>query len=276
MTNTPLRIRTWYYQHFDADYALDVPEEGFEGWKQEVLEFSCRQTALVIMHAWDCGTFDQFPGWHRCVPYIPRAAEIAREVFPPLLRVVRNSPMPVFHVVAGGEYYKSTPGYLRAVALAGPSPNPLEKIAPEPHLEKLQTFRRDHVHPGAHNLEDVKRGFERLDFAPEARPLDQEGVAENGDQLFSLCKEAGVNHLVYCGFAINWCLLLSPGGMRDMQQRGLLCSALRQATTAVESKETAETELCKETGLWRVALLYGFVFDVDDFMQALAAYPAPT
>ena len=50
-----------------------------------------------------------------------------------------------------------------------------------------------------------------------------------------------------------------------------MCSAVRQAETAVENKETARRELGKELGLWRVALAFGFVFDVDDLVGALAA-----
>ena len=56
-----------------------------------------------------------------------------------------------------------------------------------------------------------------------------------------------------------------------MSRRGLMCSAVRQAVTAVENKETARRELGKELGLWRVALAFGFVFDVDDLVGALAA-----
>lgn len=73
---------------------------------------------------------------------------------------------------------------------------------------------------GKHNQADVNRGFARLDFAPEARPAGEEVVAEDGDKLFGLCRAAGVNHLIYAGFANNWCLLLSPGGMHDMSGRG--------------------------------------------------------
>jgi hypothetical protein len=76
-------------------------------------------------------------------------------------------------------------------------------------------------------------------------------------------------NLIYAGFAINWCLLMSPGGMLDMSRHGVMCSALRQAVTAVENKETARRELCKEIALWRVALAFGFVFDVADFMAAI-------
>lgn len=267
-----LNIPVYYYQHFDADYALDVPEEGFGGWKRETLPFSRDHTALVVMHAWDAGTREDFPGWWRCVPYIPRANVIAEKVFPPLLAAVRNSGLPLFHVVGGGDYYKNLPGYKRAVELAGPAPAEPEKISSDLVLDRLREFRDDHVFVGAHNAKDVSRGFARLDFPGPARPVGDEGVAENGHQLFALCKEKGVNHLVYVGFAINWCLLLSPGGMAEMAHRhGMMCSTIRQATTAVENKESARKEWCKELALWRTALAFGFVFDLDDFTGALKA-----
>jgi hypothetical protein len=94
-------------------------------------------------------------------------------------------------------------------------------------------------------------------------------VAEDDHQLFALCERDGITHLVYVGFAINWCLLASPGGMIDMSRRGLMCSTIRQATTAVENKETARLQLCKEEALWRVALAFGFVYDVEDFVMAI-------
>lgn len=265
------RIPAWYYQHFDADFSLDVPEEGFGGWKQEPLEFSLDHTALVVMHAWDGGTREEYPGWWRCVPYLARSEVILRDVFPPLLAAARASGLSVFHVVGGGDYYKDLPGYRHAVALAGDAPPALEQIPRDDARRRLDAFRSAKVFVGAHNAEDVRRGFARLDFAAEARPADGEGIAENSPQLFALCRERGINHLVYCGFAVNWCLLLSPGGMAEMHGRGMMCSVLRQAVTAVENRESARQEWCKELALWRVALAFGFVFDVADFLTALRA-----
>jgi len=221
------------------------------------------------MHAWDCGTPEEYPGWYRCVEYIPRANRICREVFPPLLAAIRRSPLPLYHVVGGGNYYRHLPGYMRAAALAGPAPEPPPLVASDPVLDGLHAFRSTTVFVGEHNQSDVARGFERLDFAPEARPYGDEGVAENGHQLGALCRADGINHLIYMGFAINWCLLLSPGGMHEMSQRGVMCSAIRQAVTAVENRESARRELHKEEGLWRVALAFGFVFDADDVIRAL-------
>ena len=64
---------------------------------------------------------------------------------------------------------------------------------------------------------------------------------------------------------------MSPGGMIDMSRHGVMCSAIRQAVTAVENKETAPTEAAKELALWRVSVMFGFVFDVDDLVDALSA-----
>jgi len=264
-----LSVPCEYYQQFDADFSRDVPAEGYGGWKKGRIQISLDHTAVVVMHAWDCGTVEQYPGWYRAVEYLPRASRIVREVFPGLLAAVRRSPLKVFHVVGGGVYYQEYPGYKKAVALAGPKPAGPEKMASDKVLDQLRRFKEEHVFVGLHNKPDVERGFKEVDFPPQARPEGDEGIAADGHQLFALCRQAGVNHLIYAGFAINWCLLLSPGGMADMQQRGLMCSAFRQAVTAVENKETARRELCKEIGLWRVSLAFGFVFDVEDFLGAL-------
>jgi len=261
-----ITLKTHYYEQFDADYDLDVPAEGYGGWKTAELEINPERTAVVVMHAWDCGTYEEYPGWWRRVEYIPRAHEICRTVFPPLLAAVRKSPLRLFHVVGGGDYYKSYPGHRVATELAGPSPNSPEQIESDPVLDALRQFKTSLQ---KHNEQDTQRGFKKVAFPTEAEPAGDEGIAENAHQLLALCKHHGVNHLVYAGFAINWCLLLSPGGMAGMSKHGIMCSALRQAVTAVENRETARHELCKEIALWRVALAFGYVFDVEDFVRAV-------
>lgn len=260
-----------YYAQFDADFTRDVPAEGFGGWQQAEVEFSLRHTAVVLMHAWDTGTRDRYPGWHRAVEYIPRADQICQTVLPPLLAAVRASPLPLFHVVGGGDYYRRHPGYLHTARLAGPAPAPPAAVATDPSLERLRRFRRDQVFPGAANQQDVARGVTDLGFAAGAEPLAGEAIAEDSHQLLALCRQTGVNHLLYAGFAINWCLLLSPGGMAEMSRHGLMCSVLRQAVTAVENKETARHELAKELALWRIAVEFGFVVEVDELCAALNA-----
>lgn len=265
-----VKIPTYYYQHFGADYSLEVPGEGFGGWKKAELPLNLEKTAIVVMHAWDCGTYEQYPGWHRAVEYIPRAVEICKTQFPRILKPAREKKLKIYHVVGGTEYYENLPGYLKAVSLSSSKKEEYEKVDPDEVYNKLIDFKTMEGHPGKDNIDDINRGISNMNFMTEAMPYNDEGVAENAEQLFALCKNDGVNHLIYIGFAINWCLLLSPGGMADMQKRGLLCSTIRQAVTAVENKETAREQLCKEIGLWRVALAFGYVYDSDDFIQCIS------
>ena len=253
----PITLQADYYQQFDADLSLDVPGEGYRGWQQADLEIDLDHTAVVVMHAWETGRPDHYPGWYRAVEYMPRAKQILEEIFPDLLTAVRAAGITLFHVVGGGDYYQQSAGYQRAVALAG-AEAPLITVPTDPTVEALQRFRARHVFVGERNEADVAAGFAKLDFAPTARPQGEEGVAENAHQLMALCLDAGINHLIYTGFA-----------MVDMRRHGLLCSVLRQAVTAVENKESARTEAHKAEALWRVALAFGFVFDLNNFVRQL-------
>lgn len=272
-----MRLPAQLYRQFDADPARDVPGEGYGGWHTVETELAPRRTALVVMHAWDCGAPHEFPGWRRAVEYMPRAERILAEVFPPLLAAVRQSPLPVFHVVGGNhDYYSHLPGYQQTALLVRDTRAPL-LVPRDAMFGRLQQLRTTAGSPGTHNTADLTAGFARLDFAPVARPVGDEPIAKNGDQLAALCRTQGINHLIYTGFALNWCLLMSPGGMVDMSRHGCLCSTIIEATTAVENRETAREEREKAQALWRVSLEFGFVFRLADFLAALKpAVPAPS
>ncbi len=264
-----MRLPAQFYRQFDADPTRPVPGEAYGGWHTVNVELAPTHTALVVMHAWECGAPEEYPGWRRAVEYHPRATKILAEVFPPLLAAVRASPLPVFHVVGGGkDYYSHLPGYRRALQLTGGGHVPAQ-VAPDPVYQTLQRQRTAQAFPGMHNTADIAAGFARLDFAPAARPVGDEGVAENGDQLAALCRAHGINHLIYAGFALNWCLLMSPGGMVDMRRHGCLCSTIAEAVTAVENGETAREEREKQQALWRVSVEFGLVFQLADFLKAL-------
>ncbi len=265
-----IEVATNYYQHFDADFELEIPGEGFGGWKKRPLPIDLDTTAVVVMHAWDTGSREQYPGWHRVVEYMTRAGEIGAAVFPRLLGSIRQAGVRLIHVVSpGDDYYRHYLGYRTTLQLAGEEPEEVERMKPDPVMKQLQAFRHRHVFPGAHNEADIRSGFSRISFLESCEPQGEESIAATSHQLFALCRQAGITHLIYTGFAINWCLLLSPGGMADMSKHGIMCSAIRQAVTAVENRETARLQSNKEEALWRVGLAFGFVYDADDWIAAL-------
>jgi len=258
-----------YYQQFDADYQLEYPCQGYTGWQESNIDINVDRTALVVMHAWDLGTPDEYPGQHRATGELLHSYEVCKNVFPDLLKTVRNSQMPLFHVVGFGQYYQDYPGHKQTCELAGPEPEAPERMPSDPIADKICKFRHDNCFPGEHNQADITAAFKNLKFPKEAEPKGDEGIAQNAHQLFALCKKHNINHLIYVGFNINWCLLMSAGGMQDMSKRGLICSTIREGVVAVESKESAKGCLYKEEGLWRTSVAFGLVFDVESFKTTL-------
>lgn len=268
LPETTITIPGWIYRQLDADSSRAVPGEGYGGWlKVPDLPFAPEHSALIVMHAWYVGKPGEFPGWERAVEYHVRARPIIRDYYPKLLAAARRAGLKVIHVVGDGRH-TNRPEYRESVRLAGEEPAS-ERIAPDPVWSYYQRFRVRESHPGENNLADIERGMLGRDFPPEVEPQPGEAIVSTSKQLFARCREEGVNHLVYTGFALNWCLLVSPGGMLDMSRYNVVCSTIREVTTAVENKETAATETAKAVALWRVALAYGFVYDFADFVGAL-------
>jgi len=263
-----IKLPTYYYQQFDADYSLEVPGEGYGGWRKENLEINLDKTAVVLMHAINYGTMEQVPGVFRACEYIPRAYNVGKNIMPRLLQAIRESGMKLFHVSAGSSYCKDYAGYKKVLELAGESTG-FEQVEQDPVLQRLREFKRDYGFPGKHNLESYKVMAEISAFPEEEKPQGDEEVVLDEKQLFKLCKHYGINHLIYIGYNINWCIQFSSGGFMHLYRHGIMCSTIREAVTAVENKETARLGLGKELALWTIAVGFGFVYDVDDFIKAI-------
>ncbi|MCF3650268.1 isochorismatase family protein [Synoicihabitans lomoniglobus] len=232
-------------------HQFDGPHDS--AWHRPTLEFSAAHTAVVVMHAWTPPAPGTLPGWVHAVPYLTTTRHILRDVFPPLLTTVRAAGLAVYHV-------------------SGCTPPPAKEPAvPDETWNALTAYRAREVFPGAANQADVAIGLANRSLAPEAAPREGEPVVEDADALHAACRERGINHLIYIGFAINWCLLMSPAGMVDMRRRGYLCSTIAEATTAVESRESAAHNDEYRQALWRVAVEFGFVFKLKNFTAALTS-----
>jgi len=269
--NDKIKVRSQSYRQHEADYSQEVPAEAFGGWQENIIEISPSHTAIVVMHTFDFGTSDNNPRTFKSTEYIPRSYKICRQVLKPFLSTLRQQKMQIIHV-AGTGYADDFPGYKKTLSLCRNAPEVKhERVKSDPVYTELHKLQREFSFGPIPRPKSTSSGF-KIGFHPDVLPENDEYIATTSNQLFNICKKEHINHLIYCGFAINWCLLLSPGGMADMQIRhGIICSAFRQATTAVENKETARRELHKESALWRVAVNFGFVFNVDAFIEDIRA-----
>jgi hypothetical protein len=263
-----IKIDTNYYQQFDADYTKEIPAKGYGGWKKAKLDLNLDKTAVVLMHSMYYGTMEEVPGIFRACEYIPRAYEIGKNIMPDLLKTIRDSGMQLIHVAAGAGYCSGYEGYKKALEIGGEA-KPIEQVESDPVMDGLKKFKTENAFPGKHNLPSYEKGAKIFDFDENAKPEKDELIVENEAQLLAICKKYGINHLIYIGYNINWCIMFSSGGFMHIFRNGVMCSTIRQAVTAVENKESAEDNMGKELALWTIAVGFGFVYDLDDFTDAL-------
>jgi hypothetical protein len=263
-------IPTYYYQSFNADYALENPGEAYGGWKKTELPMDTERTAIVVMHATDIGTIEEVPGYYRCVEYLPRANNIVKTKFPSFLKKVRAKNMKLFHVASYKHVAQKYPGYYKTLRIIkNQEPEPYEKVIQDETLTELKRFKAYNAWVGADNIIDKEKGVKNADFYKETLPENEEEIVLTSSELFGLCKHYGINHLIYTGFAVNACLMISPCGLVDMIRHGIMCSIIPQLTTAVENKESCSRELNKAYGLWAFAMWGGFVYDLADIEKYL-------
>lgn len=259
-------VPAYYYAQQGADYSLDYPAEGFGGWTKTQVPLDPKRTAVVVMHVWQLPAMEECPGLYDHLEYAARADAIVTERYPSFLEAVRESGVRTIHVGAGFEpQLQEFPGY-HAVREKYP-PIKTEKIeASEAHKANMDRHWKNTCSADPEAYADIERSFTGRGFA--VRPLDHEEVVTHSNQLLALCREHGIEHLIYAGFAVNMCLIMSSCGLVDMSRHGLMCSVVGDLTTAVENKASITQQSNREYGLWMFALQSGYVFLSEDLKRA--------
>jgi len=264
-------IPSWIYQQFDADFSLEYPGEGFGGWKKIDAPFDLDRCAVILMHAWEIQSYEEIPGHWRCVEYVPRAEKICKELLPSFLEKVRASGVRLIHVADQSMDIEHYPGYKKTLQMTGIAKTSYPKIKRGEAADLLVEMKNKYSSPGEHNEADIIKGRAKsYDFNKYAIPKDDELIAINGEQLFSLCDQLGIDHVIYTGFANNFCLMYGQGGWLEMIRHGIISSVIKELTSAVENKESCREERHKEYGLWNLAMSAGgVVLEEEDFLRAL-------
>ncbi len=270
--STILELPTWYYRQFPSDYSKgERATEGVLGWGQRVCRVPKDQTALVLMHLWNIG-FPEGPAWGPGVgqqarrdaqEFVGRCVKTFTTSLPPVLKAARESGMTVVHVASGRNYAGRHPQYQRTLAeVTTPEPAPQEGAVRPKDADVPTTEER--FGPEFSKAPES----EAMDFPKGLGPEGNDLVAVTTHELNTLMRNRKIWHLTYCGFAINWCLWHSPGGMVDMRRLGYTCGCIKQGTVAVESKESIGTLGNHAYAMWKTAHMFGFVLDDHDFIQA--------
>ena len=266
-----IEVPTMYYQQFGADPSLgDDAALTYGGWKKTNLPINADKTAIVVMHAAYVGEAETAPEQFQYCEYVPRSYRLAKENFPAVLDAARAAGIKIYHVTFGTGYFEEMPGYIETQALgAEANYSPRTKATGDDIISELYNFKDNNVTPGPNAWDGIIAAREKyLNFLPEAMPQGNEPICTTSNELAEVAVRDEINHLIYMGFAVDACLLSSEGGMLGMQQRGFMCSAIKDCVTAVENRESTPSKHHTDTALWRVSTGFGFVYEGKDLVDA--------
>tara|TARA_Y100000588_G_scaffold383228_1_gene472146 strand:+ start:2648 stop:3448 length:801 start_codon:yes stop_codon:yes gene_type:complete len=246
-----LDLTVRYFQDCTPE-GVPIREENFE--RREIpMSLPIDKTALVLVDLWND---------HFIESWIERASQVLRDHVLPAIAAARRAGIPVIH---------------------GPCPEVAVQYEQLAHHEPSPPRDEPDWPPGAFRNREgdyhVYRGPRQQypgirDIAEERKMSDLVEVHENdtviatGQQLHDHLKSTGILHLLYVGFATNWCIINRDYGVKDMRGRGYNVVLLRDATTGVEFPDTLDNLFATEIAIREVEQKYGFSVSNDDFFAA--------
>lgn len=100
---------------------------------------------------------------------------------------------------------------------------------------------------------------------------DHDLIIGRGIELQRFCADRGILHLIYAGFATNICLQYKDYGVRAFADRGYNVILLRDATTAMESHDTVDTEAGTRQAIRELEMEVLATTTSDAFIEACQA-----
>lgn len=282
MPHTPnIVLLPWHiYRHYPADYSRwREAAVGFRGWSSDTRELDLSRTCLALMHLPDTGLRPGTEFGPDCpspnelgtVEWVPRTMDVVTFRLPPLVAAARAAGLQVAHVGVYGGIYLQGPIWERCVKEAGDPPPPDQDVIVR-DAERLARHTRDVFDlPRPENPQAVLQPPADFALPKELWPQGDDIIAQYPWQLHRLLKSRDIDHIVYCGWALNWCLWFAQCGMVDMDRKGYMCSAVRGGCVAIENAESTVGERNLEYAYWKTSTMFGYVFDLHELTVALRA-----
>ena len=256
MTTLDLTVR--YFQD-STPAGVACREEHFR--QREVsMPLPVAQTALVLVDIWNT---------HFIESWRARAEHVTLTAIVPVLAAARQVGLSIVHApsVRVAERYPQVQCY-RSAAETAPAPPP--QWPPEAFRSRTGSYAV-YRNPREQAPGRPLHWADRLAMSPHIDVQPGEAVVATGSQLHARLQDRRILHLLYVGFALNWCVLGKDYGIRAMKDRGYNPILLRDATTGVEFPDTLDTLQATELAVREVEQQHGFTASNRDFLAACHA-----
>jgi len=123
--------------------------------------------------------------------------------------------------------------------------------------------------------QDVERSthaLQKRDFHPLIRPVRDEPVVLDGEELHRLCAQRKILHLVYVGFNTNACIMLRDYGLPAMNRRGYTTILVRDGTFGMETATTSQDSACTRGAIADLEQFGSYTLSSREIVDALGKH----
>ena len=256
MKNLDLRVR-----YFQDSTPADVPCRETEFVRREFeMPLPIDETALVLVDLWNV---------HFIESWIERAKQVTVDCVVPVIDAARKTGVTIVHAPSPSVAAQ----YPQLERHNPPQPSTPNTWPPSEFRSRsgdYNIYRGPRSQPPGIGIHWNKLASQ-LSMSAAIDIKEDEFVIATGQQLHELMEERGILHLLYAGFATNWCVLGRDYGIRSMSRYGYNIILLRDATTGVEFPDTYENLFTTEIAIREVEQQYGFSASNADFFKAADA-----
>ena len=238
-------------------YFQDSPPEGqpyreeFFVRRQITMSLPVSQTGLVLVDVWNN---------HFIESWLERAEQITRDAVVPILNAARQVGLTIVHA-------PSPEVAVKFDQMAGYESFSAEIESDWPPAEFRERQGEFSAYRGPRHQPPGIPKIESLDMSSAIEVGEEDFVIASGQQLHDLCRERKILHLVYAGFATNWCVVGRDYGLRSMRKLGYNLILLRDATTGVEFPDTIHNLMATELAIREAEQQIGFSASNKDFLD---------
>ena len=221
------------------------------------------EIALVCLDCWN---------WHFSRDTFEQMEQVVGENIVPLLAACRAKGVLVIHAPANPVAQRH-PNWVRLTQ--GKKP---QAVWPDSPTWPPAEFRQKTGPYAKYARPDEPQSVERSthaqtkrEFHPLIRPVGEEPVVLDGEELHRLCAERKILHLVYVGFNTNCCIMFRDYGLPAMAARGYATILVRDGTMGMETADTYKDSTCTRGTIASLEQFGHYTLSSREIIDALAA-----
>lgn len=252
------------YVRLYTDPGVELAEANYQ-FKSLDWDVPLNDIALVCLDCWN---------WHFSKETSERMQEIVRDKISPLLGACRTAGMLVIHAPASPVAQRH-PNWMRLTESKRPQAVWPDSPAwpPAEFVQKTGRYSQYARPQEPQHAERATHAMKQRDFHPLIRPVDDEPVVLDGEELHRLCAQRKILHLLYVGFNTNACIMLRDYGLPAMNRRGYTTILVRDGTTGMETAETCGDMACTRGAIADLEQFGSYTLTSRELIDALSIKP---